>query len=137
MRTRVLSLAMSVNTMALFAGGSFGMAVLTAILITRGDGSAASLNPLNSGTGTGFSDGYLILGGSLLITLVLSLSLPSKKREPAQSEVQTALKWVPDCSVSCTPSCEEEGARIAADSGDRIPVEAAPSRLPRVGLIVQ
>ena len=37
-RTQVLSLAMSVNTMALFAGGSFGMAVLTAILITRGLG---------------------------------------------------------------------------------------------------
>jgi hypothetical protein len=37
-RTQVLSLAMSVNTMALFAGGSFGMAVLTAILITRGVG---------------------------------------------------------------------------------------------------
>ena len=118
MRTQVLSLAMSVNTMALFAGGSFGMAVLTAILITRGDGSAASLNPLNSGTGTGFSDGYLILGGSLLITLVLSLSLPSKKREPAQSEVQTALKWVPDCSVPWAPGCEEERARVAADSGD-------------------
>ena len=87
MRTRVLSLAMSVNTMALFAGGSFGMAVLTAILITRGDGSAASFKSLNSGTVTSFSNGYLILGGSLLITLVLSLSLPSKKREPAQSEV--------------------------------------------------
>ena len=56
-RTQVLSLAMSVNTMALFAGGSFGMAVLTAMLITRGDVSAAALNPLHSGTGTGFSDG--------------------------------------------------------------------------------
>ena len=41
MWTQVLSLAMSVNTMALFAGGNFGMAVLTAILITRGDGSVA------------------------------------------------------------------------------------------------
>ena len=126
MRTRVLSLAMSVNTMALFAGGSFGMAVLTAILITRGDGSAASLNPLNSGTGTSFSDGYLILGGSLLITLVLSLSLPSKKREPAQPEVQTAPKWVSDRSVPWAPGCEEERARVTGDSGDRTPVEAAP-----------
>ena len=106
MRTRVLSLAMSVNTMALFAGGSFGMAVLTAIFITRGDGSAASLNPLNSGTGTDFSDGYVILTSSLLITLALSLSLPYKKRGPVHSEVRTAPKWVPDCSVPWTPSCE-------------------------------
>ena len=32
-RTLVLSFTMSVNTMALFADGSFGMAVLTAILM--------------------------------------------------------------------------------------------------------
>ncbi|HAN61485.1 MAG TPA: hypothetical protein DCQ11_11565 [Gammaproteobacteria bacterium] len=37
-RTQILSLAMSVNTIALFASDSFGMAVLTAILITRGEG---------------------------------------------------------------------------------------------------
>tara|TARA_B100000745_G_scaffold183933_1_gene120574 strand:- start:590 stop:973 length:384 start_codon:yes stop_codon:yes gene_type:complete len=126
MRTQVLSLAMSGNKMALFAGGKFGMAVVMAVLITRGDGSAASLNLLNSGTVTGFSDGYLILRGSLLITLALSLSLPSKKREPAQSEVQTALKWVPDCSVPWAPGCEEEGARVAADSGDRTLVGVTP-----------
>ncbi|MFP6567099.1 MAG: hypothetical protein VB961_07410, partial [Dehalococcoidia bacterium] len=114
------------NTMALFAGGSFGMAVLTAILITRGDESAASFKSLNSGTVTSFSNGYLILTSSLLITLALSLSLSYKKHGPVHSEVRTALKWVPDCSVPLAPGCEEERARVTGDSGDRTPVEAAP-----------
>ena len=91
-RALVLSFTMRVNTMSFFADGSFGMVVLTAILITRDGGSAASLKPLNSGTVTGFSDGYLILTGSLLITLALSLSLSSKKHGPVHSEVRTAPK---------------------------------------------
>ena len=82
-RRQILSMAMSVNTMALFAGGSFGTALLTAIIITRDGDSATSLNPLHSGTRAGFSDAYLILSIPRLITLALSLALPSMKRAPA------------------------------------------------------
>jgi len=117
-RMQILSMAMSVNTMALFAGGGFGTALLTAIIITRDSDSAISLNPLHSGQGAGFSDAYLILSISLLITMALSLALPSKEREPAQTAaVEVPAKWVPDCSVPWAPGCEEQFA--SAGGGGR------------------
>ena len=91
-RAQVLSLALSINTMLLFAGGSFGTALLTAIIITRGGDSVSTLNPLHSGGGSGFSDAFLLLGVLLIASMALSLAIPRKLREPAQPEPQASPK---------------------------------------------
>ena len=104
-RTQVLAMALSINTMLLFAGGSFGVALMTAIVITRGDSS--SLNPLHSGQGVGFSDAFLMLAIPMIVAIALSLAIPRKVREPAKLEPQVIRAWVPSCSVPWAPECQE------------------------------
>ena len=113
-RTQVLAMALSINTMLLFAGGSFGVALMTAIVITRGDSSA--LNPLHSGQGAGFSDAFLLLAIPMIAVMALSLALPRKVREPAQPEPQLARNWVPSCSVPWAPECEVDLAVATASA---------------------
>jgi DHA2 family metal-tetracycline-proton antiporter-like MFS transporter len=112
-RTQVLALALSINSMLFFAGGSFGIALLTAIVITRSGDSVSALNPLHSGQGVGFSDAFLLMAIPVIITMALSLGLPHKMREPAPAELQVTRTWVPNCSVPWAPECEE-GLAVAA-----------------------
>ena len=106
-RSQVLALALSINTMLLFTGGSFGTALLTAIVIIRSRTLASALNPLHSGQGVGFSDAFLIFAISMLLTITLSLALPKKAQAIAETEPVDPTNWVPDCSIPWTPSCEE------------------------------
>ena len=65
--------------MFFFLGGSIGAALLTAILVVRGDGEGG-LNPLHESVGAGYSDAFLALLVPLLVAAVLSRALP--EREP-------------------------------------------------------
>ena len=105
-RSQVLALALSVNTMLLFAGGSFGTALLTAIVIARGT-LASALNPLHSGQGVGFSDAFFLFAISMLLTMAMSLALPQKAQDIAEIDPVDTTNWMPNCSIPWSPSCEE------------------------------
>ena len=92
--------------MLLFAGGSFGVALMTTIVITRGGDSISALNPLHSGQGVGFSDAFLVMAIPLILTIALSLAIPRKARESEQPEPLATRNWVPTCSVPWDPGCE-------------------------------
>ena len=53
----ILASALSMNSMLFFLGGSFGTAVLMALVTSNGP-DGASLNPLHTGAANGFSDGF-------------------------------------------------------------------------------
>ena len=105
-RTQVLAMALSINTMLLFIGGSFGIALLTVIVITR-QGLTSALNPLHIGQGVEFSDAFLILAIPVIALMALSLAIPRKVSQPVQPEPQVASNWVPNCSIPWAPECEE------------------------------
>ncbi|MCI0791319.1 MAG: MFS transporter [Chloroflexi bacterium] len=113
-RTQVLAMALSINTMLLFTGGGFGVALMTTIIVTRGGDSVSALNPLHSGQGAAFSDAFLVLAIPLILTMVLSLAIPRKVREPVQPEPQATRNWVPTCSIPWAPESEEDLAVAAS-----------------------
>ena len=79
---RLIASAVSINTMFFFLGGSIGTALLTAVLVARGDGQGG-LNPLHAAAGAGYSDAFLVLLVPLLVAAVLSRSLPEREPGPA------------------------------------------------------
>ena len=77
---QVLASAMSINSMLFFLGGSFGTALVTAMVVARaGDGTGA-VNPFHVGPGANFSDAFLLLSVPLLIAAALSTALPGEEQ---------------------------------------------------------
>ena len=108
-RPQRIASALSMNSMLFFLGGSFGTALL--IAVSTANEGASSFNPLHSGAAAGYSEGFLLLAGFVLLALGLSFAVPSQVREPAgerlpeEGEEPVALEWVADCSVPWTPEC--------------------------------
>jgi MFS family permease len=110
-RGEMLASALSMNSMLFFLGGSFGTAVLMALVTSNGP-DGASLNPLHTGAANGFSDGFLLLMIPVLVALGLSLALPSIVKPEVSNdeptvETLTVMKWTPNCSVPWHPKCVE------------------------------
>jgi DHA2 family metal-tetracycline-proton antiporter-like MFS transporter len=121
---QMLASALSMNSMLFFLGGSFGTAIFMALVSSSGlaDGS---LNPVHSGFGNGFSDGFLLLMIPVLLAMGLSLALPaiskpetSSQDEEPPLEVRLINRWTPDCSVPWHPECVEMLPAVATVDGD-------------------
>lgn len=82
-----LSSGLSINSMAFFLGGSFGTALLAAVLTAR-RGAQSALNPLYSGSLPPYSDAFLALLLPVFGAIALSVALPAS--EPHAQEAQTA-----------------------------------------------
>ena len=90
-----LAAGLSINSMSFFLGGSFGTALLSAVLTAR-ERSAQAFNPLHAGRAVGFSDALLVLLAPLLVALALSLLLPAVARR--------AVKHVPEAAAEVAVS---------------------------------
>ena len=113
----MLAVALSMNSMLFFVGGSFGTAAVMA-LVTTGGIADGSLNPLHSGSANGFSDGFLLLMVPVLLAMALSMALPAMRRlehsdeeaaaaDAAPVMLQDVRGWTPNCSVPWHPECAE------------------------------
>ncbi len=71
----VLPTALSLNAMVFFVGGSFGTAMMVGVSTLQG-GNVEAVNPLHSGVGVGFSDGFLLLILPAVVCGALSVLLP-------------------------------------------------------------
>ena len=104
---QLLASALSLNSMLLFIGGSFGAALV--IALSSGDPSA--INPLHTGAAAGYSNAFLAAGLFVIVALGLSFAVPSQAGEPAKEEVTPeelgplGVEWVADCSIPWTPEC--------------------------------
>ncbi len=129
----MLATALSMNSMLFFLGGSIGTAVLLAMATSSGL-AEGSLNPLHSGQGIGFSDGFLLLMIPVLVAMALSLALPATTKPegiknegavPAEApaELRPVPRWIPNCSVTwhkeskeISLECQSDGClEVAAD----------------------
>jgi EmrB/QacA subfamily drug resistance transporter len=113
-RGKMLASALSINSMLFFLGGSFGTAVLMAVVMSRGGDGQSPLNPLHSGVGAGFSDAFLLLAVPVIVAMAHSLALPSAsrlaiagRRVAVQPEPPVTRSWVANCSVPWMPECAE------------------------------
>ena len=95
-RIQMLASAMSINSMLLFLGGSSGIAMLMAIVTLRGEDGQSAFNPLHSGAGAGFSDGFLVLTLPVIAVMALSLALPRAQApiSPVQPVPPATRNWV-------------------------------------------
>lgn len=66
--------ALSINSMLFFIGGSWGSAVLTAVLTVR-ETTPDAINPWHINAGAAYSDAFLLFGIPLALALILSLRL--------------------------------------------------------------
>ncbi len=78
----LLPSALSLNAMVFFIGGSFGTAVMVAISAMR-SAKIAAINPMHTGVGNGFSDGFLLLVPVALACGALSTMLPPRRSSDA------------------------------------------------------
>ena len=118
-RGPMLASALGINSMLFFLGGSFGTAVLMAIVNSRTGADVSSLNPFHSGASVGFSDGFLLLALPVLAAIALSLALPkavSQAASPAAPALKpgVSLEWVADCSMPWMPECVERSEPVEA-----------------------
>ena len=120
-RGQMLASALSINSMLFFLGGSLGTAIFMAVATSRGGPGASPLNPLHSGAGAGFSDGFLLLAVPLFVAIALSLKLPGAATQavagrpgPIELEPPIRSNWVGNCSVPWMPECEEAAVRAAS-----------------------
>lgn len=90
-----LSSGLSINSMAFFLGGSFGTALLSAVLTAR-RGAQSALNPAYSGQLPAYSDAFLALVLPVLGAMALSFALPAS--EPNAQEAQPAPSATPAAS---------------------------------------
>ena len=113
-RGPMLASALGINSMLFFLGGSFGTAVLMAVVNSRAGTDIASLNPLHSGASAGFSDGLLLLTLPVLAAGALSLALPQHQgpagTPAAAPKSGVNLEWIADCSMPWMPECVEAAA---------------------------
>ena len=116
-RSPMLASALGINSMLFFLGGSFGTAMLMAVVTSRGGAGESLLNPLHSGAGAGFSDAFLLLTVPVIVAMTLSLALPSASKLAVMGQRQEAKpmplgtrNWVPNCAVPWMPECEEAAA---------------------------
>lgn len=121
---QMLASALSMNSMLFFLRGSFGTAIFMALASSSGlaDGS---LNPVNSGLGNGFNDGFLFLTIPVLLAMGLSLALPATSKLGTSSqndrplpEVHLRNRWTSDCSVPWHPECVKMLPAVVAVEGD-------------------
>ena len=108
-RSQVLASALSINSVLFFLGGSLGAAMVMAMVTSRGEDGASLLNPLHSGAGSSFSDGFLFLAIPVSLVMVLSPALPKAlaRSAPMQPGLRSESNWVPSCSVPWTPDRQE------------------------------
>jgi DHA2 family metal-tetracycline-proton antiporter-like MFS transporter len=100
-----LAVALSLNTMMFFIGGSFGATLFTSVVINTGPGADA-VNPLHSNPGAAFSNAFLLLMIPIAIGLGLTAVLPRKSPIPTRPSCPGDEYFVGDCQVPWTPDLE-------------------------------